>query len=161
MAVIQLFNKDTKFIDILTGCIPGVVVWLFSRWSEGAIGEGDAFVIGGLGMVIGWRMVCSVCFTACLLCASVAVYLLLGRKDGKRMELPFMPFSGCSLFDELLVNRKDFLVLREGDAVNRQYKGSMTVEAAVVVPMVIFILAAVIYLCFFSFMTGLFCKATV
>lgn len=44
MAVIQLFNKDTKFIDILTGCIPGVVVWLFSRWSEGAIGEGDAFV---------------------------------------------------------------------------------------------------------------------
>lgn len=92
MAVIQLFNKDTKFIDILTGCIPGVVVWLFSRWSEGAIGEGDAFVIGGLGMVIGWRMVCSVCFTACLLCASVAVYLLLGRKDGKRMELPFMPF---------------------------------------------------------------------
>ena len=92
MAVIQLFNKDTKFIDILTGCIPGAVVWLFSRWSEGAIGEGDAFVIGGLGMVIGWRMVCSVCFTACLLCASVAVYLLLGRKDGKRMELPFMPF---------------------------------------------------------------------
>ena len=92
MAVIQLFNKDTKFIDILTGCIPGVVVWLFSRWSEGAIGEGDAFVIGGLGMVIGWRMVCSVCFTASLLCASVAVYLLLGRKDGKRMELPFMPF---------------------------------------------------------------------
>lgn len=92
MAVIQLFNKDTKFIDILTGCIPGVVVWLFSRWSEGAIGEGDAFVIGGLGMVIGWRMVCSVCFTACLLCASVAVYLLLGRKGGKRMELPFMPF---------------------------------------------------------------------
>ena len=91
-AVIQLFNKDTKFIDILTGCIPGAVVWLFSRWSEGAIGEGDAFVIGGLGMVIGWRMVCSVCFTACLLCASVAVYLLLGRKDGKRMELPFMPF---------------------------------------------------------------------
>ena len=33
--------------------------------------------------------------------------------------------------------------------MNRQYKGSMTVEAAVVVPMVIFILAAVIYLCFF------------
>ena len=96
MAVIQLFNKDTKFIDILTGCIPGVVVWLFSRWSEGAIGEGDAFVIGGLGMVIGWRMVCSVCFTACLLCASVAVYLLLGRKDGKRMELPFMPFHAVA-----------------------------------------------------------------
>lgn len=31
----------------------------------------------------------------------------------------------------------------------RQYKGSMTVEAAVVVPIVIFVITAVIYLCFF------------
>ncbi len=33
--------------------------------------------------------------------------------------------------------------------MGRQYKGSMTVEAAVVVPVIIFILSAVIYLCFF------------
>ena len=72
------------------------------------------------------------------------------RKERRQKNgITLYAFSGCSLFDELLVNRKDFLVLREGDAVNRQYKGSMTVEAAVVVPMVIFILAAVIYLCFF------------
>ena len=33
--------------------------------------------------------------------------------------------------------------------MRRQYKGSMTVEAAVVVSMVIFILPAMIYLCYF------------
>ena len=33
--------------------------------------------------------------------------------------------------------------------MSRRYKGSMTVEAAVVVPIIIFIITAVIYLCFF------------
>lgn len=96
LSLIQLFCKDVTILDILMGVIPGMVIWLFSRWSRGAIGEGDAFVIGGLGMMIGWRSVCMVCLMACLMCACIGICLIIGRKAGRKTELPFIPFLAAA-----------------------------------------------------------------
>lgn len=96
LSLVQLFCKEATILDILLGVIPGMVIWFFSRWSQGAIGEGDAFVISGLGMVIGWQSVCAVCLMACLMCACIGICLLIVRKAGRKTELPFIPFLAAA-----------------------------------------------------------------
>ena len=92
LSLIQLFCKDMTIPEILLGVVPGVLIWFFSRWSQGAIGEGDAVVISGLGMITGWRSVCTIFLIACMMCAGIGICLLIGRKAGRKTELPFIPF---------------------------------------------------------------------
>ena len=96
LACVQLFCKEMTLKGVLLGVIPGAVTWLFSRWSQGAIGEGDAFVIGGLGMIMGWRSVCMVFLIACIMCAGIGIRMLLVRKADRKTELPFIPFLAAA-----------------------------------------------------------------
>lgn len=92
LSIIQILCKEMTLFSVIIGCVPGVITWFFSRWSQGAIGEGDAFVIGGLGMVTGWRMVFASCLLAGMMCAMAGAVLLAVRRARKRTELPFIPF---------------------------------------------------------------------
>ena len=77
-------GKITLF-SILTGWIPGMMMVMMSRWTNGKIGEGD-------GMLIGWYEILLLFSQACFLSAGYGLWLMVVRKSGKNRAFPFIPF---------------------------------------------------------------------
>ena len=86
-----------SFISVLTGMIPGMVLFFMSKWTKGEIGEGDAVVIGELGVFLGWyRMIVVFCLS-CFLSAGYGIWLMLVKKKGRKTTFPFIPFLFAAL----------------------------------------------------------------
>lgn len=72
--------------------LPGLAAWMINRFRRQALGEGDVWLLCGLGLVLGWRDVCTVLFMATLLSAIIGSIGLLCRKLKPDSTLPFVPF---------------------------------------------------------------------
>ena len=71
------------------------VFFLLVLASPASLGLGDVKLIGVLGLLLGWqgwREVLTGTFLGFLLAACAAVFLLVGRRAGRRDTLPFGPF---------------------------------------------------------------------
>lgn len=90
-SVVQFWNGDGDFMWLL-GVIPAFVLFLVSRCSRGAIGEGDACVYIVIGVVLGLCKTVDVLLISLFLCAIVAAVLLMMRRVSRHYELPFIPF---------------------------------------------------------------------
>ena len=84
-------GKITLF-SILTGWIPGMMMVMMSRWTNGKIGEGDGIVVAAMGMLIGWYEILLLFSQACFLSAGYGLWLMVVRKSGKNRAFPFIPF---------------------------------------------------------------------
>ena len=74
------------------GLAAGSLFWLFSRLSDGQLGEGDALVIVCLGLYLGLWKSLTVVLAALFLSSGVALYLFLFRRKPSRTAMPFLPF---------------------------------------------------------------------
>lgn len=77
---------------LLWGIIPGAVLILASRLTEGALGMGDALVVLALGSVLGFSEGMMVLMTALVLAAIWAGILMIFCRKKKNYEFPFIPF---------------------------------------------------------------------
>lgn len=84
-------GKNNTF-SILTGWIPGMMMVMMSRWTNGKIGEGDGIVVAAMGMLIGWYEILLLFSQACFLSAGYGLWLMVVRKSGKNRAFPFIPF---------------------------------------------------------------------
>ena len=84
-------GKITLF-SVLTGWIPGMMMVMMSRWTNGKIGEGDGIVVAAMGMLIGWYEILLLFSQACFLSAGYGLWLMVVRKSGKNRAFPFIPF---------------------------------------------------------------------
>ena len=84
-------GKITLF-SVLTGWIPGMMMVMMSRWTNGKIGEGDGIVVEARGMLIGWYEILLLFSQACFLSAGYGLWLMVVRKSGKNRAFPFIPF---------------------------------------------------------------------
>ena len=84
-------GKITLF-SVLTGWIPGMMMVMMSRWTNGKIGEGDGIVVAAMGMMIGWYEILLLFSQACFLSAGYGLWLMVVRKSGKNRAFPFIPF---------------------------------------------------------------------
>lgn len=76
----------------LLGLIPGVIMILCSRITNGQIGIGDGILCAVLGVAIGFRSVCSILMTALLLIAAYSVALLACGRFRRNRQIAFIPF---------------------------------------------------------------------
>lgn len=70
----------------------GILCMLLAELTAEKIGCGDAYVIGCLGILLGYQQCLSICLIALSFSFPVSGYLFLVRKSSFHKEIPFIPF---------------------------------------------------------------------
>lgn len=77
--------------------LPGLGMVLLSKWSEGAIGEGDGWFFVIAGVALGWKSSLALFFVSlflcCIWCTGIAVWGLVHRVSVREKTVPFLPFA--------------------------------------------------------------------
>ena len=78
--------------NIILSVIPGAVLLLISLVSREAIGRGDVYLVGILGLMIGFEKIFAVLFISMVSCAVFGSICMLVKGKGKKDTLPYVPF---------------------------------------------------------------------
>ena len=111
----QAFNR---FLDFLAGAVAGAfIVWLMSWlgakiYKKDAVGEGDIFLMAGIGALTGWQGVFTTLIMASFFGSVYGVSLMLAKKAKRFDHIPFGPFLTLGAVINLyhLVRVTDFFV---------------------------------------------------
>ncbi len=88
-----LLNPNLIWQDALIGCIGiGGSLAIISRLTRGALGIGDAFVIGAVGLVMGYKMALAILLYGLVLSGLIGLILLTFHKVNRKTKLPLVPF---------------------------------------------------------------------
>lgn len=94
-AVILLFagSFTSKGVESrLGGAAFGVVILLFCRFSEEALGLADGIIMFVCGIAFGLQETVTFCFFAAVYAGIYSAILLLAHKAGRKSRIPFLPF---------------------------------------------------------------------
>jgi leader peptidase (prepilin peptidase)/N-methyltransferase len=91
----QLLNH-TGWRYWLSGVLVGVFLYLTSKLTKGAVGEGDAFVYVLTGTALGFFRNLELLVVSLFLSSLVAGFLLLFRRVGRNYRIPFVPFTALA-----------------------------------------------------------------
>ncbi len=94
--VILTFFTGQEVSDRFLGSLIGIVMVVISRFTDGALGEGDGwfFAVSGpfLGFFMNLRLLVYSVFLSGFLCGGIYLYFLVKGKDIKKASVPFLPF---------------------------------------------------------------------
>lgn len=90
--VLHLINQEYTIIDILGGAGIGVAVLLIAWIGNECIGLGDGAMLTASGILLGFRENLALFMTALFLTALCAIFLLAGKRKGRKDRIPFLPF---------------------------------------------------------------------
>ena len=83
--------SEASVTMFLPGLLPGMGLLLVAFVTKESVGTGDGLVLCVMGLFCGLKPVLAVFGMALLLCALLAMILLICRRVGKKTELPFLP----------------------------------------------------------------------
>ena len=89
---------------ILTGILSYVLLAIVSKVTDGALGMGDAKILGLLGLILGFDGLLSVLLVSSIVVFLISVVLIIKSRANKNKELPFTPYIFASLILMLIVN---------------------------------------------------------
>lgn len=89
---------------ILTGILSYVLLAIVSKVTHGALGMGDAKLLGLLGLILGFDGLLSVLLVSSIVVFLVSIVLIIKSRANKNKELPFTPYIFASLILMLIVN---------------------------------------------------------
>lgn len=107
-----------RFLDFLAGGISGAfIIWIMALvgakiYKKEAVGEGDIFLMAGIGALTGWQGVLSALIMASFFGSVYGLTLLLAGKARRFDHIPFGPFLAIGAIINLyhLVKPADFFV---------------------------------------------------
>lgn len=76
----------------LAGILPGVILLLYGRLSDGKLGEADGKMVIFAGLLQGWERCTVQILISCFLVFFAAIFLLLTKKGTRHTRIPFAPF---------------------------------------------------------------------
>jgi len=79
---------------------------------RGGLALGDLYLVGPIGLVLGWPAIFSALFAAAFLAAGTSIVLLAVRRVGMRTYIPFGPFLVAGLVFALLTQPDVLTVVR-------------------------------------------------
>ena len=88
---LMLWNNE-KFINIMLGMVPGIILLGISLIASEAIGRGDAIVVMVIGSALGYTRTVEILTWAFLTCLVVAGIGKLKKKITLKSKMPFVPF---------------------------------------------------------------------
>lgn len=83
---------DLKVRNIICALIPGMVLFAVSILTREAIGKGDVYVVGLLGLMIGFDGIFAVLFVSMISCAVFGLVYMTVTGKGRKDTLPYIPF---------------------------------------------------------------------
>ena len=99
-----VWNRDNAWwFYILSGIAYGIVFLLASRITRGALGPGDALIIGTIGLYLGFLHTLTVVFYALFLGGIISLILFIMRKVSRQTPLPFAPFLTAGFIVSILL----------------------------------------------------------
>ncbi len=97
------FNPAVGWPDALIGGAVAVAfMGVLGLVVRGGVALGDLYLVGPIGLVLGWPAIFVAVFVAGLLSAVVSVLLLVSRRAGLRTYIPFGPFLVAGMVVTLL-----------------------------------------------------------
>jgi leader peptidase (prepilin peptidase) / N-methyltransferase len=97
------FNPTVGWQDALVGGAVAVgFMGLLGLLVRGGVALGDLYLVGPIGLVLGWPAIFIAVFVAGLLSAAVSAVLLLTRRAGLKTYIPFGPFLVAGMIVTLL-----------------------------------------------------------
>jgi prepilin signal peptidase PulO-like enzyme (type II secretory pathway) len=97
------FNPTVGWFDALIGAAVAVAfMGLLGLVVRGGVALGDLYLVGPIGLVLGWPAIFVAVFVAGLLSAGVSAALLLTRRAGLKSYIPFGPFLVAGMVIALL-----------------------------------------------------------
>jgi leader peptidase (prepilin peptidase)/N-methyltransferase len=82
--------------DRLLGSLIGIVMVVISRFTDGALGEGDGWFFAVSGLFLDFftnlRLLVYSVFLSGIVCGGIYIYFLIKGKDIKKASVPFLPF---------------------------------------------------------------------
>lgn len=76
----------------LQGTIPGILLLLIGKMTDGGVGYGDGLVVCVTGIYLGLWATCEVVLTALFLSALWGIVQVVIHRKGKHQEFPWIPF---------------------------------------------------------------------
>ena len=119
IVVAALFVPFNPSVDWLNALIGGAVavafMGLLGLVVRGGVALGDLYLVGPIGLVLGWPAIFVAVFVAGIMSAGVSAALLLTRRAGLKSYIPFGPFLVAGMVVTLL--RDPSLLGRVAEAV--------------------------------------------
>jgi len=120
IVVAALFVPFNPSVDWLNALIGGAVavafMGLLGLVVRGGVALGDLYLVGPIGLVLGWPAIFVAVFVAGIMSAGVSAALLLTRRAGLKSYIPFGPFLVAGMVVTLL--RDPSLLGRVAEAVS-------------------------------------------
>lgn len=95
--VSRLVMNKRDWMDILLSLLPGMVCLIGAWWTK-QIGEGDAWLILGLGMCFSFYDVIGIIMAAFFLAAIGSIIMMIGKRSMKNQRIAFVPYLFCAAF---------------------------------------------------------------
>lgn len=95
-AVYQLLTGKKNWVEMILSLLPGMVCYLCARFTK-AIGEGDAWLIIGMGLCFSIENVLAILMLSFFFVALAAVILIIVKRNMKNQKIPFVPFLLCGV----------------------------------------------------------------
>jgi leader peptidase (prepilin peptidase)/N-methyltransferase len=97
------FNPTVGWVDALIGAAVAIgFMGLLGLLVRGGVALGDLYLVGPIGLVVGWPAIFVAIFVAGLLSALVSAALLVTRRAGLKTYIPFGPFLVAGMVVTLL-----------------------------------------------------------
>lgn len=101
LAIPFLFRGDVidNFVKYGLGGLIGVgIIFAIIVFTKGAMGSGDMFFLGVIGLYLGYPTVIMVFILSTVLASAVAITLIILKIKNKKDYIPFGPFIGAAAF---------------------------------------------------------------
>ena len=92
IAIIGVIAKGDVSLMSFLGAIPGLIMLLVSHITKGALGDGDAYLILAVGLLIGLRNVTLMLMIGSTMAFVYSLFLLSIKKAGKKKTICYAPF---------------------------------------------------------------------
>jgi leader peptidase (prepilin peptidase)/N-methyltransferase len=97
------FNPTVGWVDaVIGGAVAVAFMGVLGLVVRGGVALGDLYLVGPIGLVLGWPAIFIAVFVAGLLSAMVSALLLVTRRAGLKTYIPFGPFLVAGMVVTLL-----------------------------------------------------------
>lgn len=93
----QLIMNQRDWLELLISLLPGVFCYLCAKMTK-QVGEGDAWLILGMGLCFSLKSVLGILITAFFLAAVGAMVFMIIKRRMKNKRIAFVPFLFCAAF---------------------------------------------------------------
>ena len=107
------FNPAVTPLDALIGAGAAIAfLGALALVVRGGLAVGDLYLVGPIGLMLGWPVIFSALFAAAFLAAGASLALLVSRRVGMRSYIPFGPFLVAGAVLVLLLDDRALQVVR-------------------------------------------------